>query len=140
MKKVLRLLCGLIDFVIVTVLCQAVLIGVFNIPLNAGFAPLLLLIAAYCMYNGLLTRYMGGQTPGKVIGKIAVIDAEAPPEEKRPRPDPHDLLLREGCKALYLVPVIGWIFGSISIIMILIGVKTLHDRVGKTTVIFVGRK
>ena len=138
MKALLRLLCGLVDFIIITVVCQIVFIGLFGMPMDS-IAPLVLTMMVFCIYNGLFVRYMHGQTPGKAVGRLVVIDAEFPPSEMQ-KPEFHALLLREACKALYLVPVVGWAIGLAAIVMIIFKREPLHDKVGKTTVIFVGRK
>jgi len=137
-KAMLRLLCALVDWIIVMFACQIVLIGLFNVPMNIGFTAQTFFMIVYCIYNGLFTRYMHGQTPGKAVGRLAVIDSEFPPEEKQ-KPAMNDLILRESCKALFFFPIVGWLVGLVTIIILLLGYEPLHDRVGKTTVIFIKR-
>ena len=44
--------------------------------------------------------------------------------------------LRELVRSMYLIPVIGWIAGLISVVMMFVKDRTLHDMVGNTQVIY----
>ena len=134
-KAMLRLLCGLVDWIIVMFASQVVLIGLFDIPMGAGFTAEAFFMLAYCVYNILLVRYMHGQTAGKAIGRLVVIDAEFPLEEWK-RPGFHMLLLRESCKTMYFFPIVGWLAGLVSVVLLLAKRAPLHDQIGKTAVVF----
>jgi len=145
MKKILRLLCALVDWIVVMFASQIVLIGLFGVPLDESFTAQTFFMLVYCVYNGLFLRYMNGQTPGKAIGRLVV--AELPLEEgenfsknfnRRQKPGLHVLFMRESCKALYFFPLIGWVAGLVAVVMILFGKEPLHDRLSQTVVVFVG--
>ena len=137
-KAVLRLLCGLVDGIIVMFASQVILIGLFDIHTGAGLAAQAYFMMIFCVYNALFVRAMQGQTPGKAIGRLVVLDAEFPLDEGK-RPSLYALFLRESCKAFYLFPVIGWLFGIVSLGLLLGQKEPIHDRVGKTAVVFVPR-
>ena len=148
MRKILRLLCALVDGVIVMFACQIVLFGLFGVPLDGSFTAQTFFMLVYCVYNGLFLRYMHGQTPGKAIGRLVVV--ELPLEENLANLQKgqrgrnwqkislHVLFLRESCKAMYFFPLVGWIAGLVAIGMILFGREPLHDRLSQTVVVFVG--
>ena len=141
MKFLLRLLCYLVDFIIVMFAAQVVLIGFFDLPMNQGLTPITFFIVIFCVYNVLFTYYMNGQTPGKALGRLFVVDEQAPVTdgERRLKPELSALFLRESCKAFYSFPVVGWVAGVVAVFMLAIGQVPLHDRVGRTIVVFVGK-
>jgi len=137
---------------------QITVFGFFGVPMYAGLTPITFFIVIYCVYNVLFTYYMNGQTPGKALGRLVVVDeysyggqhasvqisnAELHPPaidgELRQKPELTALFLRESCKAMYSFPVVGWVAGLMAIIMLMAGRVPLHDRVGKTVVVFVGK-
>jgi len=130
---------------------QIVLIGFFDMPMDSGLTPITFFMMIYCIYNVLFTYYMNGQTPGKAVGRLCVIDDSQPIEteeteeteieegKRQPKLELHALFLRETCKAFYFFPVVGWLFGLIMLFLVIIGRAPLHDRVGKTTILFIGK-
>jgi len=120
---------------------QITVFGFFGVPMYAGLTPITFFIVVFCVYNVLFTYYMNGQTPGKALGRLVVVDEQAPVNEREPRQKPEltALFLRESCKAMYSFPVVGWIAGTVAVLMLVMGHVPLHDRVGKTVVIFVGK-
>lgn len=133
MKKIsnilLRILCGAVDFIIILVPIQFIMMGVFNI--STGRADLLFELL-FAVYGTLLTEYWG-KTAGKFFGKIRVVDISGE------KPAIFYMGLRELTKSLYLVPYAGAILGVISILMMVIRKdgRALHDLVGNTKVVFV---
>ena len=55
-KAVLRLLCGLVDGIIVMFASQVILIGLFDIHTGAGFAAQAYFMMIFCVYNALFVR------------------------------------------------------------------------------------
>ena len=141
MKIFLRILCYLVDFIIIMFAVQIVLIGFLDMPMDVGLTPITFFMMTYCIYNVLFTYYMHGQTPGKAVGRLCVVDDRQPVEEskKQSTPELHALFLRETCKALYFFPIVGQLAGLVMLFMIIIGRAPLHDRVGKTAVVFIGK-
>ena len=135
-KIIVRLLCGLVDWIIVTVVCQIVLFGILNVEM--GLTPLIYFMIVYCVYNGLFVKYMHGQTPGKALGRLVVINTENPPNERQ-QIALFNLFLRESCKALYFFPIAGWLAGLVSVVLILVQRTPFHDSIGRTMVVFVGK-
>ena len=133
MRVLLRFLCFAVDFVVVMFALQIVLFGFMDLSPDAGLAPLVFFIAAFAVYNILFVYYMGGQTPGKAVGRLFVKDIERDGLEK---PDMSQLFLRESLKAIYFVPVIGQLIGLASAVLVMFGKSSLHDYVGRTAVLF----
>lgn len=95
---VLRILCGLVDFLLIMIPIQFIMMGVFSVSLSQADLLFKLLFA---VYGALLTEYMG-MTAGKYFGKLRVADNRG---GKAP------ILyvgLRELTKSLYLIPWLGW--------------------------------
>lgn len=126
-KCLMRLLCGLIDYLLVLLPVQLLMLGVMQ--LNAGQADLLFRLL-FAVYGVLMVEYSEGATVGKKFGRLMVVDragAKAP------------MLyvgLRELIRSMYLIPVAGWIAGAVSVVMMLATGRTLHDMVSNTMVIY----
>lgn len=124
----LRILCGVLDAVIVMIPIQFVMMGIFKV--SVGQAELLYKFL-FAVYGTLMTEYFAG-TAGKYLGKLAVRDISG---SKAP------ILfvgLRELVKAMYLIPVIGWCTGLISVVMMIVRKdgRGLHDFAGNTRVVY----
>ena len=120
MKKtvvVLRVLCTLLDAILIMIPLQFLMIGVFQVP--AAQADLLYKFL-FAVYGALFTVYLGG-TPGKYLGKLCCVYTG----------------LRELVKAMYFIPVIGWLAAAVSIVMMTVRKdgRTLHDLAGNTKVV-----
>lgn len=135
MKKtngLIRLLCAVIDAIIVSIPVLFVMIAVFRISDSQAELLLKLLLA---VYGVLFMEYMNGATPAKRIGRIKVISISGT------KPTLIEYGMRELVKSLYFVPWIGWLLCLVSIIMLFVGSgRTIHDRVGGTKVIYVWDK
>ncbi|MDE7312427.1 MAG: RDD family protein [Eubacterium sp.] len=130
MKKTvvaLRILCALLDAVVLMIPMQFVMLGVFRVP--AAQAELLYKFL-FAVYGALFMEYLGA-TPGKYLGRLCCVDADG---GKVP------ILyagLRELVKSMYLIPVIGWLAATVSIVMMAVRKdgRTLHDLAGNTKVV-----
>lgn len=135
MKKtivLLRLLCAVLDAMLVMIPLQFVMMGVFRVSVSSAD---LLYKFLFAVYGALFTEYLGG-TPGKYLGKLCCVDADG---GKAP------LLyigLRELVKAMYFVPVAGWLAAGVSIVMMAVRSdgRTLHDLAGNTRIVCRGAK
>lgn len=127
-KGILRILCGIVDFLIIMVPIQFIMMGIFQVSMRQADLFFQLL---YAVYGALLTEYMG-MTIGKYFGRLRVLDTSGA------KPALLYVGLRELTKAIYFIPYIGWTVGFISILMMLIRQdgKALHDFVGNTTVVY----
>lgn len=139
MKKtvvVLRVLCTLLDAIILMVPLQFVMIGVFHV--SAAQADLLYKFL-FAVYGALFNEYLGG-TPGKYLGRLCCVDADAGPEERK-APILY-IGLRELVKSMYFIPVIGWLAAAVSVVMMAARAdgRTLHDLVGNTKVVCRGAR
>lgn len=124
---ILRVLCGLVDTIIVMAPIQFIMLGIFGVSM--GQAEFLFSFL-YAVYGALLTEYWG-QTVGKYFGKIRCVSASG---GKAP------ILyvgLRELVKSMYFIPFIGGVIGLISLIMMIVRKdgRALHDLVGNTKVV-----
>lgn len=125
----LRILCGSVDFLIIIVPIQFVMMGVFGV--SSGQADLLFKLL-FAVYGAILTEYWG-KTAGKYFGKLRVVDVSGS------KPSIFYVGLRELTKALYLIPYAGWLLLLVSLVMMCVRKdgRTLHDLVGNTRVVYV---
>ncbi|MDR2045154.1 MAG: RDD family protein [Clostridium sp.] len=130
MKKariLLRVLCGLVDYLIVLAPIQFMMIGIFQVSgKQADFFFQIL----FAVYGTLLLEY-AGTTLGKYFGKLVVEDCHGG------KPTIFYLGLRELSKSLYLIPYIGWGIGAVSLCMMLARKdgRGIHDFIGNTQVL-----
>lgn len=127
-NTVLRILCGVVDGMIVMTPIQMIMLGIFGVSSRQAD---LLFQFLFAVYGALLTEYWG-QTAGKYFGRLCVADANG---GKAP------ILyvgLRELAKSLYIIPVFGWIACAASMIMMMVRKdgRTLHDLAGNTRVVY----
>ena len=122
----LRLLCGAIDYLLLLLPVQLLMLGVMQQPASRVDFLFRLLFA---VYGVLMTEYCGGATLGKRFGKLVVVGRSGGKAAML------YVGLRELVKSMYLIPVIGWIAGMVSVAMMLDGGNSLHDIVGGTCVI-----
>ena len=126
-RGVMRLLCAVIDELILMVPVQFVLLAwIQTNALSADFLFRLL----FAVYGVLMVEYNNGATLGKKIGRLKVVDRAGG------KPPVLYVGLRELIRAMYLIPVAGWIAGLISTILMFAAGTTLHDMAGNTRVIF----
>lgn len=124
----LRILCAAVDFIIILVPVQFVMMGIFNVSTRQADLLFQLLFA---VYGTLATEYFG-KTLGKYLGRLRVVDTSGQKLVML------YLGLRELSKALYLVPYAGLVLLAVSGVMMAVRKdgRALHDLVGNTQVVF----
>ncbi len=125
---VLRTLCGAVDFLVIMIPIQFIMMGIFQVSTNQADFFFKLLFA---VYGAMMTEYCG-VTLGKFFGKLRVVDNNGG------KPVLLYLGLRELAKSLYLIPYIGWGIGLVSFIMMLTRKdgRALHDFIGNTRIVY----
>ncbi len=126
-KGILRLGCGLIDYLLLLLPVQLVMLGIMQRSVSSVDFLFRLLFA---VYGVLMVEYNHGDTLGKYLGKLMVVD------QSGAKATVLYVGLRELVRAMYLIPVVGWIAGLVSVVMMFLWGKTLHDLAGGTKVIF----
>lgn len=127
-KIILRILCGLLDAILIMLPIQLIMMGIFQV--STGQADLLYKFL-FAVYGTLLTEYRGG-TIGKYFGKLCCVDVNGG------KPPIMYVGIRELTKSLYFVPVFGWAAAAISLVMLIVRKdgRMLHDFVGNTRVVY----
>ena len=123
----MRLGCGLIDYLLLLLPVQLLMLGMMQLPAAQVDFLFRLLLA---VYGVLMIEYNHGATIGKHLGRLMVVDRSGAKATMM------YVGLRELVKTMYLIPVAGWIAGLISRVMLFVNGRTLHDMVGSTQVIF----
>ena len=123
----LRLGGAVIDYLLLLLPVQLVMLGYMRLDANQVDFLFRLLLA---VYGVLMVEYNRGATIGKLFGKLMVVDRSGAKATMM------YVGLRELVKSMYLIPVAGWIACAISIVMMFLSGRTLHDMVGNTQVIF----
>lgn len=127
LRAILRLFCGLIDYLLLLLPVQLVMLGVMQMdPLQVD----LLFRLLFAVYGVLMIEYNNGATVGKSLGRLMVVDRTGTKATML------YVGLRELVRSMYLIPVVGWIAGLISVVMMFVKDQTLHDMVGNTQVIY----
>lgn len=126
-RAVLRLGGAVIDYLLLLLPVQLVMLGYMRLDANQVDFLFRLLLA---VYGVLMVEYNRGATIGKLFGKLMVVDRSGAKATMM------YVGLRELVKSMYLIPVAGWIACAISIVMMFLSGRTLHDMVGNTQVIF----
>lgn len=127
MRGIMRLLCGFVDYLLLLLPVQFVLL--VWIGTNATSADFLFRIL-FAIYGVLMVEYNHGATLGKMVGRLKVVDRAGG------KPPILYVGLRELIKAMYLIPLVGWAAGLVSIVLLFVRGTTLHDMAGNTEVIF----
>lgn len=123
---ILRLLCQLIDSLIWLLPVQFIIVGVFGVP---EMQALFLFTVLLAVYETICIISFKGRTLGKYLGKMHVIDKDMT------YPTALYIGLRSLTKALYLLPFFGAVVALISLGMYITKGLSLHDIVGRTTVV-----
>ena len=123
----LRLGGAVVDYLLLLLPVQLVMLGYMQLDANQVDFLFRLLLA---VYGVLMVEYNRGATIGKVFGKLMVVDRSGAKATMM------YVGLRELVKSMYLIPVAGWIACAVSIVMMFLSGRTLHDMVGNTQVIF----
>lgn len=127
MRGIMRLLCAFVDYLLLLLPVQFVLL--VWIGTNATSADFLFRIL-FAIYGVLMVEYNHGATLGKMVGRLKVVDRAGG------KPPILYVGLRELIKAMYLIPLVGWAAGLVSIVLLFARGTTLHDMAGNTEVIF----
>lgn len=126
-KAFLRLACGLIDYLLLLLPVQLVMLGILQQSAsNVDFLFRLL----FAVYGVLMVEYNRGATLGKLFGKLMVIDRSGTKATML------YVGLRELVRSMYMIPVAGWLAGLVSVVLLFVNGRTLHDMVGNTQVVF----
>lgn len=125
---VLRLGCGLIDLLLIQLPVQLLMMGVMG--LNASQVDLLFRLL-FAVYGTLMIEYNHGATVGKSVGRLIVVDVSGA------KASILYVGLRELVRSMYLIPVVGWAAGVVSLVFLLTTGRPLHDLVGNTKVVTV---
>lgn len=123
----MRLGCALIDYLLLLLPVQLLMLGVMQ--LDSSRVDLLFRLL-FAVYGVLMIEYNKGATVGKSLGHLMVIDRTGTKATMM------YVGLRELIRSMYLIPVAGWIAGLVSVVMMFINGRTLHDMVGNTQVIY----
>jgi len=127
-KSILRLLSALVDFIIIMLPVQLIMLGVLGVDERSANFLFTMLFAIYGVVMISITEH--GQTVGKIISKTAVRDSTGIKAVLMYTG------IRELTKLLYFIPLVGWGIGLISIVLMFIKGKALHDYVADTRVFF----
>ena len=128
----IRVIAGIIDYIIVSLPVYIVMLEIFKIPYSQGEVLLKLLLA---VYGTLFMEYMNGATLGKRLGCCRVMTKEGT------KPTLLELGMRELLKSFYFIPFIGWAMAAVSVILLFIGEgRAVHDRIAGTRVVYAWAK
>ena len=127
-KSILRLLSALVDFIIIMLPVQLILLGVIGASDFQADFLFRLLFAVYGIIMISITDY--GQSVGKMLSKTAVRDSSGI------KAGIVYTGIRELTKLIYFIPLLGWALGAVSIFLMFIKEKALHDYIADTKVFF----
>ncbi|MBY5033716.1 RDD family protein [Streptococcus gallolyticus] len=130
MKKLLflqRILASLIDMMIIYLPFEFLLVILFQ---GKNASEVWLVHILFVLYNTLACLYFEGQTLGKYFAGLAVTPVTKSAAE---------MGQREAAKLLYLIPYGGLAFMLISVLVYVRQGKFLHDVIGKSEVIVLGK-
>lgn len=122
----LRILSGIIDMMIILLPMMMISLYLFQFSLKLSeiYAQ-----GVFLIYNVLFVDLSKGQTLGKKISREHVVFCSSNSEPLIKK------AIRESCKLLYFLPVIGIFFCVISVIIYMLKGNFLHDLVGDSQVI-----
>lgn len=126
-RALMRLGCGLIDYLLLLLPVQFVMLGIFQ---QSGGRVDILFRLLLSVYGVLMIEYNHGATIGKYLGGLMVVDRSGT------KATILYVGLRELLRSMYLIPIAGWCVGMISTILLFVNGRTLHDMVGNTKVIY----
>lgn len=127
LQGIMRLLCALVDYLLLMLPVQLILLyWIGTDALSADFLFRLL----FAVYGVMMVEYAQGATLGKMLGRLKVVDKAGG------KPAVLYVGLRELVRSMYLIPLVGWAAGLVSTVMLFVRGTTLHDMAGNTRVIF----
>lgn len=124
---ILRLFCGIIDYIIIILPVQVILMFFLRVP-QAQIEILFKFL--YAVYGVILIENFNGATIGKWFGKIKIISKDGG------KPTMIETGIRELVKTMYFIPYIGWLLGVINCMLVLLKVTTLHEFISNSKVIY----
>lgn len=130
MKKILfiqRILAALIDILVIYLPSQFLVFILFG---RENSYQNWLSIILFLVYNVLSTVYFSGQTIGKYFASLKVTPVTKSLME---------MGQREAIKLLYFLPLVGFIFMILSLLIYIKEGRFLHDKFAKSEVIVYGR-
>ena len=130
MKKILflqRILANLIDIMVIYLPVQFLLLVLFRDQMSGQFW---LSVFLFVLYNSLVSMYFSGQTIGKYFARLRVTPVTNSIVE---------MGQREAVKIVYFLPFVGILFMGISLLIYIREEQFLHDKIGRSEVIFTGR-
>ena len=119
-----RFLATLIDLIIVYLPVLLLVQLIFTNKEVGGIGNFLAAIL-FVLYNLISESSFQGKTIGKFFAKLKV---------KTISTDLLELCQREMAKLLYFLPMVGWIFVLVSVVMYFVNGQFLHDKIGRSEV------
>lgn len=123
-----RFLATLIDLIIVYLPVLLLVQLIFTYKEVGGIGNFLAAIL-FVLYNLISESSFQGKTIGKFFAKLKV---------KTISTDLLEVCQREMAKLLYFLPMVGWLFVFISVVMYFVNGQFLHDRIGRSEVTISG--
>ncbi|CDG03621.1 RDD family protein [Lactococcus lactis] len=119
-----RFLATLIDLIIVYLPVLLLVQLIFTNKEVGGIGNFLAAIL-FVLYNLISESSFQGKTIGKFFAKLKV---------KTISTDLLEVCQREMAKLLYFLPMVGWIFVLVSVVMYFVNGQFLHDKIGRSEV------
>ncbi|GFO78377.1 RDD family protein [Lactococcus lactis] len=119
-----RFLATLIDLIIVYLPVLLLVQLIFTNKEVSGIGNFLAAIL-FVLYNLISESSFQGKTIGKFFAKLKV---------KTISTDLLEVCQREMAKLLYFLPMVGWIFVLVSVVMYFVNGQFLHDKIGRSEV------
>jgi len=119
-----RFLATLIDLIIVYLPVLLLVQLIFTNKEVGGIGNFLAAIL-FVLYNLISESSFQGKTIGKFFAKLKV---------KTVSTDLLEVCQREMAKLLYFLPMVGWIFVLVSVVMYFVNGQFLHDKIGRSEV------
>lgn len=119
-----RFLATLIDLIIVYLPVLLLVQLIFTNKEVGGIGNFLAAIL-FVLYNLISESSFQGKTIGKFFAKLKV---------KTISTDLLEVCQREMAKLLYFLPMVGWIFALVSVVMYFVNGQFLHDKIGRSEV------
>ncbi|MDT2910243.1 RDD family protein [Lactococcus lactis] len=117
-----RFLATLIDLIIVYLPVLLLVQLIFTNKEVGGIGNFLAAIL-FVLYNLISESSFQGKTIGKFFAKLKV---------KTISTDLLEVCQREMAKLLYFLPMVGWIFVLVSVVMYFVNGQFLHDKIGRS--------
>lgn len=119
-----RFLATLIDLIIVYLPVLLLVQLIFTSKEVSGIGNFLAAIL-FVLYSLISESSFQGKTIGKFFAKLKV---------KTVSTDLLEVCQREMAKLLYFLPMVGWIFVLVSVVMYFVNGQFLHDKIGRSEV------